>query len=206
MTSKQNDGDEWIDVRDGFPEVGTECAVAYGRGKAQQATVAVVANSMAKSKKDRPYFLSSRVGVVDDATHFKVIGPLPPPPQPRGPFTSIAIPGGDAYSWKFQRIKIVYDGAWFEIDWPYVRETSVDQFVNWLNEMWAKDKRIILKHRARIKSTDSTISNRWATGYYVRVENRSFIVLDDATLTEHHLDDLLSGLIEIRMETLEAIE
>ena len=116
--------DEWIDLRGGYPEVGTKCVVAYGYGKMQQATVAVAAKSMAKGRKDWPYFLSALCGVVDEATHYKVISPLPPSLRPRGPFRLIDSDNG---------LAILHGNKTYGVaqwsSWP------MGGLVDWLNEM-----------------------------------------------------------------------
>lgn len=63
------------------------------------------------------------------------------------------------------------------------------------------------KSRGKIKSVDLVVSKRWASGWYCRVQGRSFIILDDAEVDGFdHRDEYIAGIVEVVPETVEYVD
>lgn len=58
-----------------------------------------------------------------------------------------------------------------------------------------------VKFRGKLKSDDPIISKRWAYGYYCKIENKHWIVLDDAELTMVAPNEF-AGFVEVDPETV----
>ncbi len=189
--------DGWIDVRDELPEDGlNRWAVTVGRDM-------VKAYLAPKCRGRKRCWRNSETDVILHVTHYRELPDLPPPPRPRGPFSALLTKcTGKPMLYSRVTVDIYRDDEWCRIDWH--EHQPVDLFIAWLNEQWAK-RESALKHRAQLKHNDPHIAARWAEGYYVMVEDRHFIVLDDAGLFEHYLDDAIKGLVEIQVETLEVV-
>lgn len=58
-------------------------------------------------------------------------------------------------------------------------------------------------HTAKLKSDNPILKNRWAKGYYCKIEGKHYIVLDDAEIVYKRREKVIRGLVEIQPETLE---
>jgi len=57
------------------------------------------------------------------------------------------------------------------------------------------------KYRAKTIKTD-----RWAYGWFAKVEGKSYIILDDAEVLDEYGRKAIIGFVEIKKETVELLE
>lgn len=77
---------DWLDVRDGLPKMGEECVIIYGDGGGQLTTLAAIVEEGIVGGGYDVFWLSEKGPIYTcDVTYYKLVGPLPDPPMPRGP-------------------------------------------------------------------------------------------------------------------------